>query len=39
MSNKLDQIIDVSISLSTKTITQQGLGTPMFLGEIGRAHV
>lgn len=33
MSNKLDQIIDVSISLSTKTITQQGFGTPMFLGE------
>jgi len=33
MSNKLDQIIDISISLSTKTITQAGFGTPMFLGE------
>jgi hypothetical protein len=33
MSNKLDQIIDVSISLSTKTITQQGFGIAMFLGE------
>jgi len=33
MSNKLDQIIDVSISLSTKTITQKGFGIPMFLGE------
>lgn len=33
MANKLDQIIDVSISLSTKTISQQGFGTPMFLGE------
>tara|TARA_R110002012_G_scaffold215674_6_gene386734 strand:- start:6053 stop:7327 length:1275 start_codon:yes stop_codon:yes gene_type:complete len=33
MSNKLDQIIDVSISLSTKTITQKGFGTPVFLGE------
>jgi len=33
MSNKLDQIIDISISLSTKTITQAGFGIPMFLGE------
>jgi len=33
MSNKLDQIIDISINLSTKTITQQGFGTPLFLGE------
>lgn len=33
MSNKLDQIIDASISLSTKTITKQGFGTSMFLGE------
>lgn len=33
MPNKLDQIIDISISLSTKAITQQGFGTPLFLGE------
>jgi hypothetical protein len=33
MANKLDQIIDISISLSTKTITQAGFGIPLFLGE------
>ena len=33
MASKLDQIIDISIALSTKTITQQGFGTPFFLGE------
>jgi hypothetical protein len=33
MSNKLDQIIDISISLSTKTVTQQGFGIQMILGE------
>jgi hypothetical protein len=33
MTNKLDQIIDISISLSTKTITQQGFGIPMIVGE------
>jgi hypothetical protein len=32
MTNKLDQVIDISISLSTKAITQQGFGTPMILG-------
>lgn len=32
MANKLDQVIDISISLSTKAITQQGFGTPMILG-------
>lgn len=32
MSNKLDQIIDISISLSTKSITQQGFGIPLILG-------
>lgn len=32
MSNKLDQIIDISISLSTKSITQQGFGVPLILG-------
>lgn len=32
MTNKLDQIIDISISLSTKAITQQGFGTPLILG-------
>jgi len=32
MTNKLDQVIDISISLSTKAITQQGFGTPMLLG-------
>lgn len=31
--NKIDQIIDISISLSTKTVTQQGFGIPLFLGE------
>lgn len=36
MANKLDQIIDISISLSTKQITQQGFGIPMFLGESGK---
>jgi len=33
MANKLDQIIDISISLSTKTVTQQGFGIQMILGE------
>ncbi len=33
MANKLDQIIQVDISLKTKGITQQGFGTPLFLGE------
>lgn len=33
MTNKLDQVIDISISLSTKAITQQGFGTPMILGQ------
>ena len=33
MANKLDQIIDISISLSTKTITQQGFGVPIVIGE------
>lgn len=33
MSNKLNQIIDVSISPSTKTITQQGFGVMLILGE------
>lgn len=33
MANKLDQIIPVDISLKTKGITQQGFGTPLFLGE------
>lgn len=32
MSNKLDQVIDISISLSTKAITQQGFGIPMIAG-------
>ena len=32
MSNKLDQVIDISISLSTKAISQQGFGIPMILG-------
>jgi len=33
MTNKLDQVINVDISLSRKTISQQGFGTPMFLGQ------
>jgi hypothetical protein len=33
MANKLDQIIQVDISLKTKGITTQGFGTPLFLGE------
>ena len=32
MSNKLDQVIDISISLSTKAISQQGFGIPMIAG-------
>lgn len=32
MGNKLDQIIDLSISLATKSISQQGFGTPMIAG-------
>jgi hypothetical protein len=32
MPSKLDQIIDISISLSTKTIATQGFGIPMIAG-------
>jgi hypothetical protein len=33
MADKLDQIIDISISLSTKTITTRGFGIPLIVGE------
>lgn len=33
MTNKLNQIIDISVSLKTKGITTQGFGTPLILGE------
>lgn len=33
MANKLDQIIDISISLSKKTIATQGFGVPIIIGE------
>ena len=33
MANKLDSIIDISISLSTKTIATQGFGVPVIAGE------
>jgi len=32
MANKLDQIIDLSITLATKSVSQQGFGTPMIAG-------
>lgn len=32
MTNKLDQIIDISINLSTKTVSQQGFGVPLIVG-------
>lgn len=33
MTNKLDKIVDISISRSTKVVTRQGFGIPFYLGE------